>query len=83
VLNLPHVDADDNFFEIGGHSLAIVSVHARLAEALGREISVVDLFRYANIRALAAFLEDGRATKHNKHEEPRAWTRTRTPASTW
>ena len=57
VLGLPRVYADDNFFEIGGHSLAVVAVHAQLTELIGREISVVDLFRYPDIRGLAAFLE--------------------------
>ncbi|MGE5828015.1 MAG: AMP-binding protein, partial [Micromonosporaceae bacterium] len=59
VLGLPRVDADDNFFEIGGHSLAVVAVQARLAALVQREVDIVDLFRHPNIRALAAHLDGG------------------------
>ncbi|MGV9598908.1 amino acid adenylation domain-containing protein [Streptosporangium sandarakinum] len=59
VLGVPRVRATDNFFEIGGHSLAIAAVQARLAGVLGREIPVVDLFRHPTVRALAAHLDGG------------------------
>ncbi|MBB5958243.1 amino acid adenylation domain-containing protein [Saccharothrix tamanrassetensis] len=57
VLRLDAVGPTDNFFDVGGHSLAVVAVQARLAELFDREIKVVDLFRYPNIRALAAHLD--------------------------
>ncbi|WP_436756826.1 amino acid adenylation domain-containing protein [Streptosporangium sp. V21-05] len=59
VLGVPRVGAADNFFEIGGHSLAIAAVQARLGSALGRDIPIVDLFRHPTIRALAAHLDGG------------------------
>ncbi|MEV4531428.1 amino acid adenylation domain-containing protein [Streptosporangium sp. NPDC049304] len=62
VLGVPRVGAADNFFEIGGHSLAIAAVQARLGRALGREIPIVDLFRHPTIRALAAHLDGGGPT---------------------
>ena len=61
VLGLPRVSVTDSFFDIGGHSLALVTVQARLAAALGRPIHVVDLFRFPTVRALAAFLDDDRS----------------------
>lgn len=30
ILGIPKVGLDDNFFEIGGHSLALIQVHNRL-----------------------------------------------------
>jgi len=57
VLGLPAVGAADNFFDIGGHSLAAAAVQARLVERLGRHIPVLDLFRYPTIRALGAHLD--------------------------
>lgn len=48
----------DNFFDVGGHSLALASVHAKLTERLGRQVPFVDLFRYPSIGALAAYLHD-------------------------
>jgi hypothetical protein len=57
VLGLPRVGATDNFFEIGGHSLSIVAVHARLAGQVRPELQLVDLFRYPTVRALAGHLD--------------------------
>ncbi|MFK0180550.1 amino acid adenylation domain-containing protein [Streptomyces xanthochromogenes] len=56
VLALPEVGGDDNFFDIGGHSLLMVRVQTRLAEVLDRQIAVVDLFRYPTVRSLAKHL---------------------------
>ncbi len=56
VLGVDRVGANDNFFDLGGHSLLAAQVHARLGEALGREIALLDLFRYPTVAALAAFL---------------------------
>jgi amino acid adenylation domain-containing protein len=57
VLGVDRVGAADNFFEIGGHSLLLVKLHARLREALGREVAIVDLFRFPTVASLAAHLE--------------------------
>ncbi len=62
VLERDSVGVADNFFDIGGHSLAVAAVHGRLTAATGRTIRMLDLFRYPNIRALAAHL-DGTAEK--------------------
>ncbi|UAC02201.1 amino acid adenylation domain-containing protein [Dactylosporangium vinaceum] len=59
VLGLPRVGATDNFFDIGGHSLAIAAVQSRLSDRLGREIPIVELFHHPNVRALAAHLDAG------------------------
>ncbi len=50
------VGAHDNFFDLGGHSLALARVHVLLKERLGREVSMVDLFRYPTVAALAKHL---------------------------
>ncbi|WP_433414390.1 amino acid adenylation domain-containing protein [Microtetraspora malaysiensis] len=57
VLGVPRIGPDDNFFEIGGHSLAMAAVQARLKAAIGREVPIVELFRHPTIRALAAHLD--------------------------
>ena len=43
------VGRDDNFFDLGGHSLLVVQVHRRLRAALGCELSVVDLFKFPTV----------------------------------
>ena len=56
VLRLEKVGVQDNFFDLGGHSLLIVEAHLKLRDRLGREIPVVDLFSHPTIEALANHL---------------------------
>ncbi|MFI7673231.1 amino acid adenylation domain-containing protein [Actinophytocola sp. NPDC049390] len=57
VIGIASVGALDNFFDVGGHSLMMVTVQALLAERLHRQVSVVDLFQFPNVRGLAAHLD--------------------------
>ena len=56
LLRVEHVGIRDNFFDLGGHSLLLVRVRARLAEELGPVVSLVDLFQYPTVESLAAFV---------------------------
>jgi amino acid adenylation domain-containing protein len=56
VLGADHVGLEDNFFDIGGTSLLLVSVHSKLQSFLNRKIPVADLFGYTTVRALAGRL---------------------------
>jgi hypothetical protein len=53
VLGIDRVGARDNFFDLGGHSLLLARVHARLREVLKAEISIVELFRFPTVASLA------------------------------
>ena len=56
-LGFPAVGIDDHFFDIGGTSLLMLRVQARLAAALSRtDLSIVLLFQHPTIRSLAAHL---------------------------
>ncbi|MDB4951686.1 MAG: hypothetical protein JWM27_4335 [Gemmatimonadetes bacterium] len=59
VLGVERVGVNDNFFELGGHSLLLARVQAGLKERLGREVAMVDLFRFPTVRTLAAHLGEG------------------------
>jgi amino acid adenylation domain-containing protein len=59
VLGRAAIGPGDNFFDVGGTSLALTMVRARLSAQFGRPLKIVDLFRHPTIRSLAAFL--GRA----------------------
>jgi amino acid adenylation domain-containing protein len=59
VLGIENVGLDDNFFEIGGHSMLVARMQERLAAELGREMKVVELFQFPTVSALAAYLDAG------------------------
>jgi amino acid adenylation domain-containing protein len=59
VIGVESVGVDDNFFDLGGHSLLLARVQARLSEILGRELPMVDLFRHPTVGALAEALSGG------------------------
>ncbi len=50
------IAAGDNFFDLGGHSLLLTLVHARLQEALAADIPLLDLFEHPTLGALADHL---------------------------
>ena len=56
LLGLATVGVNDNFFDLGGHSLLVIRVQSRLREQLGHKLAVVDLFRYPTVAALAEHL---------------------------
>lgn len=57
VLQVAQVGLDDNFFDLGGHSLLVAEVFDRVRALAPRSpVTVVDLFQYATVRSLAAFL---------------------------
>ncbi|MFJ8495611.1 MupA/Atu3671 family FMN-dependent luciferase-like monooxygenase [Streptomyces sp. NPDC094038] len=57
VLEQPHIGMEDNFFDVGGHSFALLKVHEALCRA-GLEISVTELFRHTTVQACARFLHE-------------------------
>jgi hypothetical protein len=56
------VSVTENFFDLGGHSLLMVRVHAKLVAETGRPIPIVTMFQHPTIRGLAAFL-DGKSSQ--------------------
>jgi acyl carrier protein len=59
VLNINSVGRQDNFFDLGGHSLHVVRVHSRLREVISEQLSITDLFRFPTVRSLAEHLSHG------------------------
>jgi len=57
VLGRGAVGVDRSFFDVGGHSLLLLRVQARLQAELGRAIPLLDLFSHPTVRALAGRLE--------------------------
>jgi amino acid adenylation domain-containing protein len=57
VLGVEKVGIHDNFFDLGGHSLLLAQAHARLREVVGRELSLIALYQYPTVSALASHLD--------------------------
>lgn len=64
VLQRSTVNIDDNFFDIGGHSLLLTRVNEELQRQLQRDISLIHLFEYPTIRSLSKWLD-----QHNEGQE--------------
>jgi amino acid adenylation domain-containing protein len=62
VLHTASVGLHDNFFDLGGHSLLLVKLHAALRAEFGDELKLVDLFQWTTVAAQAARLQATRPT---------------------
>jgi acyl carrier protein len=56
VLQLEKVGMDDNFFDLGGHSLLMVQLAQKLQASLEREISLLEIFKYPTIATFTKYL---------------------------
>jgi amino acid adenylation domain-containing protein/natural product biosynthesis luciferase-like monooxygenase protein len=63
VLGIEKLGVEDNFFDLGGHSLLVMRMKTRLQEISNKEISLIELFQYSTISALAAYLSQEQATQ--------------------
>ena len=52
VLRMDTVTLEDNFFDLGGDSLLLISVHSKLQALLERKFSVTDLFEFPTVASL-------------------------------
>lgn len=59
VLNLDEVGVDQNFFDLGGHSLLLGPLAEQLADKVGVRVGVLSFFEFPTVSALAAMLADG------------------------
>lgn len=58
VLARPRCGLDDNFFALGGESIDAMLIASRVSPAIGREISMNDLFDAPTVAELDRFLDD-------------------------
>ncbi|VDC19066.1 Surfactin synthase subunit 3 [Pseudogemmobacter humi] len=65
ILGLAEVGPDANFFDLGGHSLLLIRLIARIEAAKGFRLSVSDLHTHPTPRAVAGLLAAGGATRRS------------------
>ncbi|HKP11738.1 MAG TPA: amino acid adenylation domain-containing protein, partial [Blastocatellia bacterium] len=56
VLGIKKLGINDNFFDLGGSSLTLIELSYELKDALGLELSVIELFEHTSISDLAGHL---------------------------
>jgi acyl carrier protein len=71
LLSAKQFGIDDNFFDVGGSSLTIMELGLLLEKAFGRQIGVMDLFRYPTIKGMATLIGKT-TTADNSVQEKRA-----------
>jgi len=71
VLKIKNFGIDDNFFDLGGHSLLVAEVQNRLKQSLKAEIAIIDLFTHPTIKSIAELLsgEENNSKKINSMHE--------------
>jgi amino acid adenylation domain-containing protein len=58
VLNREEIALDENFFDLGGHSLLLTRVYEKLCEQLDGACTLVMLFQHPTVRTLSAKLSE-------------------------
>ncbi|WP_052360693.1 non-ribosomal peptide synthetase [Oceanobacillus manasiensis] len=63
------IGVNENFFDIGGNSLNMISFNNRLKKRFNREITLTALFEHTSVASLSNYLESGEDDEKNKSEE--------------
>jgi len=61
-LNNTDITIDDNFFEVGGNSLKLINLHAKMTSELKVDIQLTEMFGLFCIRALADYIDENAAS---------------------
>ncbi len=59
LLNLDAIGIDDNFFDLGGHSMLLVQLQHELEKLAGVQFAILDLFRYPTVAEISKYLAEG------------------------
>lgn len=69
MFGLEQVSVEDNLFDLGGHSLLLVTMHNRLRMALKRDFPLVIFFTHPTIRSLARYFGQGEDSAKQSNEQ--------------
>jgi amino acid adenylation domain-containing protein len=74
VIGLPEVGLDENFFDLGGHSVLVTQIVARIRKTLNVNLSLRSIFDFPTIAELSTVIEDFLAGQMDKGDESRRLT---------
>jgi len=72
VLGKDKIGVDDNFFDLGGHSLLIVRLLTEMRDVITEPVSLTDLYRFPTIRSFTESLNADNASEALKKSSDRA-----------
>jgi len=55
VLHVDKVGIDNNFFDLGGHSLSLIQVQSKLGKMFKQNLSIMELFKFPTVNVLAKY----------------------------
>jgi amino acid adenylation domain-containing protein len=58
VLGVEQVSRDDNFFDLGAHSMSIITIHRQLQQEHGVDLSIIAFYEYPTVASLAMHLSN-------------------------
>jgi acyl-CoA synthetase (AMP-forming)/AMP-acid ligase II/NAD(P)-dependent dehydrogenase (short-subunit alcohol dehydrogenase family) len=65
VLGRDKVGVHDNFFDLGGHSIRLAQVFAKMSDLIPAGVTMIDLFKYPTIASLAAYISGTQPTSRD------------------
>ncbi len=72
ILRVPRIGGADDFFDVGGHSLAAAQVVARAPAIFGVTLTIRDIFTYSTVSALAARIDEAKGEPGTDDDIPLA-----------
>jgi len=68
ILGVERVGIQDNFFDLGGHSLTMMRVHHKVQQELAKKFPLMTMFEHSTIAALAKYLINNNPELHSYEE---------------
>ncbi|RDI35274.1 non-ribosomal peptide synthetase [Lentzea flaviverrucosa] len=69
LLETEQVGVDDNFFDLGGHSMLVLRLQAEIRRELGKDVPVVQLFERPTVRLVADLIGGGADVDDEERKE--------------
>ncbi len=63
VLNRENIGLNENFFDLGGHSLLLAKVRSKIYKTMNIDLQIMDLFKYPTVNTLSEYLEQKQGKK--------------------